>query len=131
SGSMKGAKIEQARAGLEYSLSRLNPEDRFSVLTFAQAVTPWQSRLVAATPANVAAAREAVRRIRPAGGTNIHDALQRSLEILGSGQRAAALVFLTDGLPTVGATNLDAIRAAARQANSRRARVFVFGVGYD
>ena len=41
------------------------------------------------------------------------------------------MIFLTDGLPTVGVTGLDPIRTAIQQANRRKARVFVFGVGYD
>jgi Ca-activated chloride channel homolog len=131
SGSMSGAKIEQARAGLDFSLSRLNAEDRFSVVTFDNTVNPWRAELVPATPENVEAAREAVRRITPGGGTNIHDALKRGLEIAGAGERPAAVVFLTDGLPTSGLTSLDQIRTAIQQANSRKARVFAFGVGYD
>lgn len=131
SGSMAGAKIEQARAGLDFSLSRLNPDDRFSVITFESGVHPWRAGLVAATPENVEEARAAVRRITPGGGTNIHDALKRGLQIAGAGERPAAIIFLTDGLPTVGVTNLDQIRTAIQQANGRKARVFVFGVGYD
>ncbi len=41
------------------------------------------------------------------------------------------VLFLTDGLPTVGETNEQKIVAAAKQQNQVRARVFVFGVGYD
>jgi Ca-activated chloride channel family protein len=131
SGSMSGAKIQQARSGLEFSLSRLNPEDRFSIVTFDNQVTPWRSELLPATPENVAAAQQEVRRISPGGGTNIHDALKRGLQILGRGERPAAVIFLTDGLPTSGVTDLGQIRTAIQGANPRKARVFVFGVGYD
>jgi Ca-activated chloride channel homolog len=131
SGSMAGAKIEQARAGLEFSLSRLNPEDRFSIVTFDNGISAWRTELVPGTRENVEEAREAVRRIVTGGGTNIHDALKRGLEILGKGERPAAVIFLTDGLPTSGVTNLDQIRTAIGAANGRKARLFAFGVGYD
>lgn len=40
-------------------------------------------------------------------------------------------MFLTDGLPTVGETNIEQILANVRKANEARVRIFVFGVGYD
>jgi Ca-activated chloride channel family protein len=40
-------------------------------------------------------------------------------------------LFLTDGLPTAGETRELSIADNCRQANTRRARVFCFGVGYD
>ena len=41
------------------------------------------------------------------------------------------LVFLTDGLPTVGEQNADKIAANAKKANVENLRIFPFGVGYD
>jgi Ca-activated chloride channel family protein len=41
------------------------------------------------------------------------------------------VIFLTDGLPTVGETNEQKIAANAKQHNDLKARLFVFGVGYD
>jgi len=41
------------------------------------------------------------------------------------------VLFLTDGLPTVGVRKEVAIREAAEKANKHRRRIFTFGVGYD
>jgi hypothetical protein len=41
------------------------------------------------------------------------------------------VLFLTDGLPTVGVRDESAIRTAAAKANVHRRRLFTFGVGYD
>ena len=41
SGSMAGAKMEQARGAMRYVLNRLRPEDRFNVVTFASTVSPF------------------------------------------------------------------------------------------
>jgi Ca-activated chloride channel family protein len=41
------------------------------------------------------------------------------------------LVFMTDGLPTVGETNIDKIIANLKQAKSADIRMFPFGFGYD
>ncbi len=41
------------------------------------------------------------------------------------------VLFLTDGLPTVGVTSEGQIRTNAAQANTHKRRVFTFGVGMD
>jgi Ca-activated chloride channel family protein len=45
--------------------------------------------------------------------------------------RPKILVFMTDGLPTVGVTNAEAIVATARSERKPSLRLFTFGVGYD
>ena len=45
--------------------------------------------------------------------------------------RPSYVLFLTDGLPTAGETRELSIAENCRQANTRRARLFCFGVGYD
>ena len=63
------------------------------------------------------------------GGTNINDAL-----LLGLAQSEDAvnmIIFLTDGLPTVGETDNESIIQNVTKANEKNARIFVFGVGYD
>ena len=45
--------------------------------------------------------------------------------------RPSYVVFLTDGLPTVGETNEMRIVANSKEFNKVHARVFCFGVGYD
>jgi Ca-activated chloride channel family protein len=46
-------------------------------------------------------------------------------------ERPRYVVFLTDGLPTSGETNIDTILKHAKTKNEGRARIFVFGVGFD
>jgi Ca-activated chloride channel family protein len=41
------------------------------------------------------------------------------------------VLFLTDGLPTVGVTNEAQLREAAARANTHKRRMFTFGVGFD
>ena len=45
--------------------------------------------------------------------------------------RPGYLIFLTDGLPTIGEKNSAKIAQNARQWNESRIRLFAFGVGYD
>jgi Ca-activated chloride channel family protein len=45
--------------------------------------------------------------------------------------RPKMLVFMTDGLPTVGETNIDKINANLQKTKTTDVRIFPFGVGYD
>ena len=67
----------------------------------------------------------------PAAAPNIDGALRTALGQLQDPNRPTYVVFLTDGIPTVGETNEQKIVAAAKEENKVHARIFVFGVGYD
>ncbi|HCA58706.1 MAG TPA: hypothetical protein DEP46_12055, partial [Blastocatellia bacterium] len=54
-----------------------------------------------------------------------------SLKQFESGNRPKMLVFMTDGLPTVGETNATKILSNFRAARKIDVRVFPFGFGYD
>ncbi len=129
SGSMAGEKIEQARRALRYCLQSLNRGDRFNLITFATDVNPLEDGLVRADGENVRRALQFIDRIVSRGGTDIDGALRRALAGRSS-ENPLIVVFLTDGQPTVGETDVNRIIAGARERN-RDARVFPFGVGYD
>jgi len=130
SGSMKGDKIEQAKAALAHSLERLNDGDRFNVITFATQVRAFGEGLVEATPGNIEDALAFVAKIEAAGSTNIDEALWEGLDSPES-ERPQMLVFLTDGLPTVGEQDVATILENAEARNGADVRIFSFGVGYD
>jgi Ca-activated chloride channel family protein len=141
SGSMSGEKIEQARSALRYCIDSLGAHDRFDIVQFATTETSFRGRLVPADGDQVASAHRFIDRLRARGGTNIGDALQTALGIAaagagrsGTGSRGPGpqmIVFLTDGEPTVGETDLKAIDMHVRNANVSQVRLFVFGVGND
>jgi len=83
-----------------------------------------------ATSANLKEAEQFAEQIEADGGTNIAGALETGLNQLSSGRLNYA-IFLTDGLPTVGITNVDEILTMAKRANDTRVKIFDFGVGYD
>ncbi|MFH1725374.1 MAG: VIT domain-containing protein [Elusimicrobiota bacterium] len=134
SGSMEeGGKMKQARDALSYCVSKLGARDRFGIADFATGVNLFDRRLVPATEGNKARALRYVERMEAAGGTNIGAALEEGLALLPEGSdRVSIVFFLTDGLPTVGDSDVDALLRRASDSNrSRRARVFTFGVGHD
>ena len=131
SGSMQGKKIEQAKAAIRFALGKLRPQDSFNVITFSDSVEPFSPSPVAATAANLQRADAFVDGIVADGGTNIHDALDEGLAQFTERASGNTLLFFTDGLPTVGVTNQSAIVRDAITKNDKKARVFVFGEGYD
>ena len=136
SGSMAGPKIEQARNALAYVLQNLRPADQFDVMTFNETNDMLDpSGLLQASPDNVKRGLAFVKDIEAEGGTNIHDALDAALHLFPASpdsSRQNMVIFLTDGLPTVGETDDAKITADARAlSRPRGVRLFDFGVGYD
>jgi Ca-activated chloride channel family protein len=136
SGSMKGEKMEQARAAARYVVDALNPEDRFAVIAFSSASEAWTSELRRAGPEDQAAARAWIDDLRANGSTDINRALLEALALLDAegedATRPAYVIFLTDGQPTLGETVPERIVAnAENNAPARTIRLFPFGIGYD
>lgn len=134
SGSMAKGKIDQAKAALKYVVKNLNSDDRFNIVVYNDAIDPLFGTLVANTPDNVSKALGMLNRVDARGGTNIHDAIAAGLKLLptdGKSKRAAYVLFLTDGLPTVGNIKEADILHNAKENNKAGARVFALGIGYD
>jgi Ca-activated chloride channel family protein len=132
SGSMaEDGKMEKARAALLFGIKSLRPEDRFNIISFAGEERLMESGLIRADDAGRARGEKFVRSLRPTGGTNINDALLASLKQFDNSERPKLLVFMTDGLPTVGETNAARIVDNVLKARVRGLRLFTFGVGYD
>ncbi len=128
SGSMAGEKLAQAQEAVQFILDHLNPDDRFNILAFSTSVDLYASTLQSASRADDA--EGFVRGLTAMGGTNINDALLQALEKL-PGERPEIIIFLTDGLPTVGVEEAGPIIANVREAAGPTVRLFAFGVGDD
>jgi Ca-activated chloride channel family protein len=131
SGSMEGPRLKQAKAALKFCLAKLQPEDRFNVLSFASVVTSFENEHLAATEEAKARAARFVDAFDASGGTNIHGALLRALEHKSAEGRPHQIVFLTDGEPTTGETRPAEIVRAVAAANRTGVRIYAFGVGGD
>ncbi len=132
SGSMADeGKMEKARAALLFGVRSLRSEDRFNVINFAGEEHLMSSELVQADAAGKARGVDFINHLRPVGGTNINGALTAALKQFEQGDRPRLVVFVTDGLPTVGETNVERIVENARRERVAGTRLFTFGVGYD
>jgi Ca-activated chloride channel family protein len=132
SGSMAGEKLAQAKGALKFCLNNLNSADRFDVVSFNSDVSRFSESLLAAEPAKIKDSLSFVDRIESAGGTDINSALLAALKLTGdNSQRPRMIIFLTDGLPTVGTTEVERILSNADSAGGNGTRIFSFGVGFD
>jgi Ca-activated chloride channel family protein len=134
SGSMQeGGKMEQARKALRYCVSRLNSQDRFGIVDFATDWNAFSERLLPADAEQKRRAERYIERLEASGGTNIEAGLGEGLKLLARSEgRVPMVFFLTDGVPTVGQTDVGLLLKKASLDNAGlRARLFSFGVGSD
>lgn len=131
SGSMAGEKIERAKDALKFCLNNLNSGDRFGIVTFSTGVSSYKESLDDASSGTVSGAVDFVDDIEALGGTDIESALLEAMDMLPEDARPKMVVFLTDGEPTVGVTDINQIIGDVSGQNTADARIFVFGIGYD
>jgi len=131
SGSMAGEKLDQARAAAMQVVEGLEPEDHFNLIVYNEAVTKFADGAVKANRGNILKARDFINGIRVSGGTNIHDALKAAITQAPIQGTLPIVLFLTDGLPTIGETSEKRIRENILEFNKEQRRIFTFGVGLD
>jgi Ca-activated chloride channel homolog len=130
SGSMSGDKLDQAKAALGQLLATLHSGDRFRVITFGGGVRRYAGGWTEASGDNVRAAQAWVRALDTDGGTNIAGALTEAFAQPPAEGALGVVVFLTDGMATVGETDPERIADQAERGRGAF-RVFAFGIGYD
>ncbi len=128
SGSMDGGKLEQAKEALDYILRNLNEDDRFTIVEFSTGVRLYDKELQPVSAASDAIAW--VEQLQPSGGTDIDGALTRAMDLVDE-DRPTYLLFLTDGLPTEGETDIVDILENVGEVAPENVRLFAFGVGDD
>jgi Ca-activated chloride channel family protein len=130
SGSRSGAKIDQANAALRQLLGTLRASDRFRLIAFSSDVRRFATDWTVATGDARTRATEWVDALSADGGTNIAGALSEAFSARPAAGHLGLVVFLTDGLPTVGESDPEKLVALADHDRGSY-RVFSFGIGYD
>jgi Ca-activated chloride channel family protein len=128
SGSMEGEKFQQARQAAQYILEQLNPNDRFSLITFNTYVYQY-----AYEPTSAEQNLQAIswlNTLSATGSTDINQALLMAASMVDP-ERPTYLLFMTDGLPTTGVTDIQQILENFSRSSSDSLRLYPFGVGYD
>ena len=76
SGSMEGFPIQRSKQVISESLNRLNPGDKFNIITFAGETNVLFEEPVIATQLNLDFAKDFVERRSSGGGTEMMDAIK-------------------------------------------------------
>ena len=131
SGSMTGKKIEQAKEALKFVINNLREGDRFNMVAYDSDVESFQPELQPYSDSTRHQALGFIEGLYAGGGTNIDGALTTALGMLSDSSSPNFMIFLTDGLPTIGETNESKIVQNAGRNNQAKVRIINFGVGYD
>jgi Ca-activated chloride channel family protein len=131
SGSMRGEKLAQVREAALQVLHGLKDGEYFNVILYNEAVEAFATRPERKSQSTLRSVSAFLENMTALGGTNIHDALLDSLRQPVTENTLPIVLFMTDGLPTIGQTSEPVIRDLTRRVNIHARRIFTFGVGVD
>jgi len=124
SGSMAGTSIEQAKQALVLALQRLQPGDRFNVISFNSTTDRLYGDARPASPEYLDQARRYVAALNAGGGTEMRPALEAALRNSQEDNALRQVIFLTDG--SVG-NESELFRLIHDRLG--RSRLFTIGIG--
>ena len=131
SGSMTGAKIEQAKEAAILALSRLSPQDRVSVVAFDHRV---QIVVPAGPFENFEEVKRRIEAIGPGGQTAIYAAVRQAGQSVGeaaSPDRVSRVILMSDGQANVGPSSPAELEALGRELGNQGIAVTTIGLGLD
>lgn len=136
SGSMSGTKIIQAKNAASFIVNNLNAGDKFNIIDFETYVYQFRNRHVLYTPQSRDSALQYVASISAGGSTNISGAFSSAVPQFNAANDSTAniIIFLTDGMPTVGITERTALLNHVHNLiTSTETEIFLysFGIGTD
>jgi Ca-activated chloride channel family protein len=124
SGSMSGASIKQAGAGLINALGLLSQNDYFNIIAFNDRYETFAPFSVQASAAGIMSGINYVNSLNAGGGTQARPALEHALRMPHQPDALKMIVFLTDG--SVG--NEDQLIALVNR-DIGNSRLFTVGIG--
>lgn len=133
SGSMRGARIEQARESALHLVDALDERDRVSLVTYASDKTvEFQSRV--ADEPNRREMRNTIRGIEAGGMTNISAGFEagvRQVERHHDEEAVNRVIMMSDGKANRGITDPDGLQSLSRQAFDKGISTSTIGFGLD
>ncbi len=133
-------KLGKAKKELMPAIRGLSEDKWFTIIVFENRVKKWRKNLVQATTANKNLAIAYLENLHSGGGTNLSDAVEEALLLLGAGATDAnadlgveTIFLLSDGSPTAGKiTNKTKILEKISEWNSAgRVKIHTIGLGED
>jgi Ca-activated chloride channel family protein len=132
SGSMAGPKLAFAKQAAASLVDQLQPTDRLAVVQYGEDVVSMRGTL--ATRQGKAQLHAFIDNIACSGSTDIGLALKTAADLVAdnaSGYRSNRIILLTDGQPTAGIVDPEALERLTAQIHERGMAVTALGVGLD
>jgi len=153
SGSMMGEKIVQLKDAMFTILDDMTEADFFSIIVFSSGVQTWTSKeleslgkdessdpvVIQATEHNKNTAISYVNNLSEGGSTNINGAMLEGIELAEMATKKELLpmntksmvIFMTDGMPSIGERNSKNIRQNVKDRNTNKIPIFGLAFGRD
>uniref|UniRef100_A0A669ENZ8 Inter-alpha-trypsin inhibitor heavy chain H3 n=1 Tax=Oreochromis niloticus TaxID=8128 RepID=A0A669ENZ8_ORENI len=139
SSSMRGRKMEQTRDAMLAILQQVHEDDHFAIVRFDTVIETWKDSLTKATKENITEAMDYIRRLYSRGWTNINDAVLTAVNMLVKDRQmerlpersADMIILLTDGMPSVGVSNIGKIQENVLTAIGGNMSLYCLGFGND
>ena len=111
------SRLDFVKMELNKALRSLGDDYYFNIIFFESGIHIWKPQMQPATDSNVQSAMNFAKDFKAGGATNISDALEAAFAY----NRAKAVYFLTDGMPTAGKeTDVDRIINNVQNWNASR-----------
>ena len=134
--SMHGEKLSRAVEAIDFFLHSLQPQDQFNLALFNNEFIPLSASPLPATTENVERALSFIKASMIGGGTDLNQALLKSIELANafpSGEHS--VVLISDANPTLKTVGIKRIVQAFDAANGSesapKTRLYALGIGSD
>ena len=97
SGSMEGLSIDQAKKGLQYSISKLNSNDLFNIIAYNDRYFSMNQSSIIINEGNVSDAYKFIENLSANGGTKALDPLKYAMMMEPAEEKIKMIIFITDG----------------------------------
>jgi len=127
SASISEERLQFCRRGLAAALATMNPDDRFSVISFRESLTSCFPGWVPVTADNTKKADAYIAAMRSFGQTDVFGSLQSLIKLPRDPKRPMIALIVTDGRPTFGMTESAKIIGAFSRLNNGLISIYMFG----
>ena len=131
SSSMQQSKLQVVKGALIAAINGLDAADLFNIVVFTHRADSFAAAPVPADPANKKAATAFINQQDALGVSNFEAGLGRAMQQAFPANRVNHVIFLTDGLPTLGELDLELLSEMVGEWSAGQARLFTIGVGQD
>ena len=131
SSSMQQGKLQAVKGALVAAIDALDAADLFNIVVFTHRADSFAAAPVPADPDNKKAATAFINQQDALGVSNFEAGLGRAMQQAFPANRVNHVIFLTDGLPTLGELELESLSELIGEWSAGQARLFTIGVGQD